>query len=330
VTQPSDDLSSPSPEGFSLSRRHALVRGGVVLIGGLAAGCTTAPPAASPRTTVVAPAVGQTVVVSASPPTAPLGRVTAANGGIKPVYLAEAGTRDPVAHSLAETLFWTDVFMEHAKFFVMLMPGPELAGPRSQAEQFQATFARHVEQARAVALDRTNFATFNRSTIDLVQPFIQFKRQMQDAQASGRLGSLVWPLFFDHTAREAERLVQRLGHLSRGVVELDRREVSAFWTRITSDHAAFIAHLLDPQEFPLIDKALQTARSFKAMHDQQVAGSAVPGDPVLAAAQEVVDFKMAAERGIQTGQIKSIIPLALADHVRREGVKFVDELRRAV
>lgn len=46
-------------------------------------------------------------------------------------------------------------------------------------------------------------------------------------------------------------------------------------------------------------------------------GGPAPGDPMLAAAQEVVDFKPAAERGIQTGQIKSIIPVALADHVRR-------------
>jgi hypothetical protein len=30
-----------------------------------------------------------------------------------------------VAHSVAENLFWNEQMMEHAMFFVMLMPGPD-------------------------------------------------------------------------------------------------------------------------------------------------------------------------------------------------------------
>jgi hypothetical protein len=44
--------------------------------------------------------------------------------------------------------------------------------------------------------------------------------------------------------------------------------------------------------------------------------------------QEIIDFKTAGARGIETAQIKSIIDPRLADHVRREAVKFADELRR--
>jgi Domain of unknown function (DUF2935) len=50
------------------------------------------------------------------------------------------------------------------------------------------------------------------------------------------------------------------------------------------------------------------------------------GDVVVQAGRH---FKTAASKGIQAGQIKSIIPPALADHVRREAVKFEDELNRA-
>ena len=53
------------------------------------------------------------------------------------------------------------------------------------------------------------------------------------------------------------------------------------------------------------------------------------GDPVAEAANEIVDFKTAAEEGIEAGQIRSIIHPTLADHVRREAVKFVDDLKRA-
>jgi hypothetical protein len=44
---------------------------------------------------------------------------------------------------------------------------------------------------------------------------------------------------------------------------------------------------------------------------------------------DIIDFKTAAEKGIQTGKIRSIIHPALADHVRREALKAADELRRA-
>ena len=45
---------------------------------------------------------------------------------------------------------------------------------------------------------------------------------------------------------------------------------------------------------------------------------------------EIIDFKVAGEKGIIAGKIKSIIHPALADLVRREAVRFKDELVRAV
>lgn len=51
---------------------------------------------------------------------------------------------------------------------------------------------------------------------------------------------------------------------------------------------------------------------------------------VLSAAELILDFKTKAARDIEAARIKSIIDHRLADHVRREALKFVDELRRAV
>ncbi|HEV3469862.1 MAG TPA: DUF2935 domain-containing protein [Pyrinomonadaceae bacterium] len=251
--------------------------------------------------------------------------VTARNGGMKPVYVPEGDSTDAVAHSLADNLFWTDIMMEHAKFFAMLMPGPELAGPRARAEKFQATFAGQFAKAQGARLDRGNYAAFNRSTVELVKPFVAFKHEMRDAQESGKLQSLVWPLFFEHTAREAERFTRRLESLSRGEAALDRDEVVAFWSQIMAEHAEFIAHLLDPEERALVQKALQTSAAFHTLHDQRPAQKGAAEQ----AADDIIDFKTAAGKGIQTGKIKSIIHPALADHVRREAVKFADELKRA-
>ena len=44
----------------------------------------------------------------------------------------------------------------------------------------------------------------------------------------------------------------------------------------------------------------------------------------------MVAFKTTATKGIEEGKIKSIIHPTLADHARREAVKFVDELKRVL
>ena len=251
--------------------------------------------------------------------------IIAKEGGTKPTFLPEAGSNDPVAHSVAENLFWNEQLMEHAKFFVMLMPGPELAGPRGQAERFQQTFADQLARVRTMNLDRSNYAAFNRTTVELVKPYADFKHEMRDEQAAGRLQSLVWPSFFEHTAREAERFAGRLEQFSRGDTATDMKEAAEFWTIIMGEHADFIAHLLDPEEGELIRKAMQTSDAFRRMH------KSVPSSkgPVEKAVDDIIDFKTAAEKGIQTGKIRSIIHPALADHVRREALKAADELKRA-
>jgi hypothetical protein len=88
--------------------------------------------------------------------------------------------------------------------------------------------------------------------------------------------------------------------------------------------ADFVAHLLDPAGRELVKKAMDASDGFRQLHDQ-------PSDQKEAASRavdEIIDFKVA-EKGIETGQIKSIIHPTLADHVRREALKAADELARA-
>ena len=50
----------------------------------------------------------------------------------------------------------------------------------------------------------------------------------------------------------------------------------------------------------------------------------------MSAVHTILDFKTQAVRDIEAGRIKSIIEPRLADHVRREALKFLNELQRAV
>ncbi len=308
------------PEGLC-TRRQMVSVGGVTLIATSLAisGCASAVtkmalpifPRAEPGTPVPA-------MVGGAP-------VATLNGGTKPIFVAPPGSTDPVAHSVADTLFWGEQMMEHAMFFAMLMPGPELAVQRGQAEQFQRRFAEHLSRLRGSRLAGGNYAAFNATTVGLTQSLIAYKQAMQDAQSSGRMRSLVWPSFFDHTRKEAERFVARLQQLNGGNTIYERREVIPFWADKMEEHSLFIDQLLDPDEIVLKEASQASARAFAKME----AAPPVSKDPALAAAQTIIDFKTAAEKGILSGQIKSIIHPALADHVRREAIRFRDELIRA-
>ena len=128
---------------------------------------------------------------------------------------------------------------------------------------------------------------------------------------------------------------------------MDRSEVTEFWTNSMDEHARFVAHLLDPDEYELIATAMKTSRVFADLHQGGIGGVAAavihePGtvvdslvqnpetDAILSAAQTILDFKTKAARDIEAARIKSIIDPRLADHVRREALKFIDELKRAV
>ena len=250
--------------------------------------------------------------------------VTTVGGAKKPVFVPAMGSTDPVAHSLAESLFWLDQEFEHTKFFIMHMPSPDLDTQRSQVMQFQNDFNARLGAVRSGSADRANLAAFNRPTIELVRRFLDVKRQMEKEQEAGRLKSLAWPTFFEHVSLEGERFANRLEKFSQGRVEMDRGEVVNFWSRIMADHADFIAHLLDPEERALVQKAMQTAGAWRAPKP----GSGGSRNKVKDSLDEFIAFKKTAQAGVEAGQIKSIIHPLLADHVLREALKFSDELKR--
>ena len=172
-----------------------------------------------------------------------------------------------MALSIAEGSFWNEQMMEHAQFFIMLMPGLELASQRSEAERFQQTFARQLEITKTAKLDLDNFAAFNRANIEMLKPYADWQRRLSEEQASGKLMSLVWSTFFDHTATETEHLCSRLEQFSRGDTSTGLKETASFWTQIMGEHTDFIAHLLDPAERDLIMQAMHTSEIFHDMHD---------------------------------------------------------------
>jgi hypothetical protein len=295
-----NEYENNNDQNFKVSRRQLLTAGGATLIGAAILG--------SPLGTAAVPRA-----------------IASSQDWTKPVILPKAGSQDPVELSVAESRFWNEQMMEHAQFFVMLMPGAELSKQRGEAERYQQSFAALLSKSKTAKLDRSNYAAFNRSNVEALKPYADWKRRMSEAQSSGKMRSLVWSTFFDHTANEADHLIKRLDQFSKGDTSTQLKETAEFWTLIMGEHADFIAHLLDPAERDLIMKAMQTGTAFHTMHNNVPATK----DRVARVVDEIVDFKVAAEKGIVTGEIKSIIHPSLADHVRREALKAADDLKRA-
>jgi len=241
---------------------------------------------------------------------------------------APAESNDPVIHARTENLFWNQIMMEHATFFGMLMPGAELTSQRTQAETFQRSFQTQLEKTRATTFDRSTYGSFTRSTIELMKPFIEYKQRMLDSQQAGKIRTLVFSTFFDHTVREAQRTAARLERIATGDVALNYNEVIDFWSAIMSDHTDFIAHLLDTKEREMIGQALDASAVFQGFKEGNYQ-HAVRGGDVLLVTEELIDFETALQEGIESNTIRSIIHPVLADHMRRETLKFVDELKRS-
>ena len=266
----------------------------------------------------------------------------------KPVVVPTADNKDPATHAWADARFATDIMAEHAFFFALLMPEELAKKERAEALHFSQVFAAlHQQIDTEGPPERSELKRFANNVVEQIKPLIEFKAKLGDAQRSGMLRSLVWPLFFDHTRHEGERWTRRLETLARGESELDKTEVATFWSNIMDEHARFVAHLLDPDEYDLIQTAMNTSRVFAHLHQGGIRGavSAIVDQPgtvvnslvhnpetsaILSAAETILDFKTKMVRDIEAARIKSIIDPRLADHVRREALKFVDELKRAV
>jgi hypothetical protein len=230
---------------------------------------------------------------------------------------------DPAAQSQVETLFWTDIMMEHGVLLASLLPGDELAPLRQQAVGFARSFEGYLGQVQGMAFDTGNYRSINQQTIAMVQPFIDFKHTVHELQESGQIHSHVYPSLAMEAAEEAEHFVLTLHNLSAGNAQRDPNELIPFWLTGMEGHALLFAHQLDPKEMELMDQAHGMAARFAGMRESRISDLGAIDREL----DQLIGFKDWARDAIDAGQIASIIHPAVMDHMRREAVKAQDEVR---
>ena len=132
---------------------------------------------------------------------------------------------------------------------------------------------------------------------------------------AGALG-YIWPSFVEHTGREIDTMLARI----KG--ELRSRDEICMGDRMLAEHAAFAAHLLDPAERELVSTAQEASdKTFDLVSRcrTETFGTLVT---LSQAAGSALD---AFVKG-PLSTAKSIIHPLLADHVKREGERFLGTL----
>lgn len=212
---------------------------------------------------------------------------------------------------LSDIVFWSRQLSEHALFFSM---GLEVAPYKTQASSLHDD----LERARAAIASAPDYASAAGAAYAPVQNLSTWQQGVMSDLETRWLGWLP-PLFWDHTLQELRYFTARVwgSGMPPGVTLAEN-------LRFMREHAEFAAHLLDPTAEDLIAEAQAAVASFRSIE----ANCCAKLTPVL------LDFSRRAGEQLDryfTGNpiaspTKGVIHPVLADHVVREGRRFLETL----
>ena len=196
--------------------------------------------------------------------------------------------------------FWLNQDREHNLFFALGFEDPALkAAAQALHDEYDA------------ALRRGDLA----AAMSIVPRAQAFKKHAIREIGTAWRG-FIWPTFLEHTGREIDTMLARV----QG--QLRSRQEILLGDRMLAEHAAFAAQLLDPAETELV----KTAWSAAIRTTNLGAGCATDTLGTLSALsrQAATELDAFVKGSLRTAS--SIIHPVLADHVRREGERFLATL----
>lgn len=212
-----------------------------------------------------------------------------------------SGVSLPIADDIK---FWSRQLSEHALFMQLGLDNKSL---KSSAEGLHAQWERYRHGPRTVV-----------NAIALVVATRELQTEVHSRLIGGEWLGWLWPLFIDHIRREGDYFLTKLqGQL------LSNSDECKTWLTFMAEHAAFAAHLLDPSEAQRIQQALTLLGNFN--HLWQGCGTALNEQLLALTTSNGLDLDAYFNSlGIGTpGAARSIIHPVLAEHVVREGRRFL-------
>ena len=216
-------------------------------------------------------------------------------------YGVISGIALPIADDIE---FWSRQLSEHALFMQLGLDDKRL---KAVAEQLHNQWESYRRGPRTVP-----------DAITLVRGTRDFKTEVHGRLVAGEWLGWLWPLFVDHIRREGDYFLGKL----QGQMLSDADECKT-WITFMGDHIAFAAHLLDPSEAARIQQAIAMLGNFNQLW--QGCGVAVNQQLLSLTTRSGLDLD-AYLKGFGIGKpggARSIIHPVLAEHVVREGQRFL-------
>ena len=165
----------------------------------------------------------------------------------------------------------------------------------------------------------------NKRSLNIIKEVIDFKKRVLSLKLTQKMEVLIYPTMIEHLIEEAYHYEDILKHLIEN--KLPKKplcDTLNFWNHIMGEHAEFTDGLLDPSEKELKKMAREFVKKFKKLVEQCIKESE---KEIIKrsedATEEIKIYKTDATIGILNGEIKSIIPPILADHLLREANHFL-------
>lgn len=220
--------------------------------------------------------------------------------------------------------FWSRQLSEHCLFLQLGLEPQDLQN-QSQAlhadwESFRATIPAQASPEEVDALVR--------QVKPMAMRLRQFKTRVYDRLRAGEWLGWLFPSFVGHIRAELDYFVATINGASMKAGLARVSDELCTWLKFMAEHAAFAAHLLDPEERLLIKQA-------QALHEkledlENGCKSMEVGFIVLSQQAGTLLDRYFTGSGIGTAQVESVIHPVLALHVVREGRMFLqvlDEMR---
>lgn len=217
---------------------------------------------------------------------------------------AHVGSTMPVADDID---FWSRQSLEHNLFMKLGLDDKSL---KRRAEILHGSWENFRRGPRRPA-----------EALALVQAGRELKTEVHTRLMQGEWLGWLWPLFIDHIRREEDYFAGAL----QGT-KLDSVTECQIWLTFMGEHAAFAAHLLDPSEAERIRQALEAQGKFGELY--QACGSAMNQQLLSLTQRSGMDLDAYLNSlGVgKPGGAKSILHPAIADHVVREGRRFLQTM----
>lgn len=218
------------------------------------------------------------------------------------------GAAAPTIDFSDEIDFWSRQLSEHVLFVNLGLLDPALRTRAQELHQMWDAFrqSRQGIPAREVSGRALALALDTRSLL------VHVNERLGKGQWIGWL----FPLFIDHLRREGDFFIDILQHKSN-----TPEATCKTWLVFMAEHAAFAAHLLDPTESEKIRQATAFIGEFERLH----AGCAAMNEQLMVLTEKTgkdLD-KYFSGLGVGTPSLKSIIHPVIAEHILREGKRFL-------